>query len=267
MAHAAGADTDEHLDEVRTGDREERHLGLAGDGAREQGLAGARRPHHQHAARNLAAELLEARGVAQEVDQLADVFLGLVATGDVGEGDLDLVLALHLRARFAEAQCAAAAAAALHLSHEEEQQADEQDEREPVQQDIHESGAGLRRVAGNLDLAVAAQQVVHQLLVAARRIHAVARTVGAGDVQRDFVLADVDLADAVVAHLLDEGRVRHFRRARARWREAAEHRHQHDGDDDPEKQVLAHVIHQLWRPSWPLHYRNRDRCNVLAICC
>jgi hypothetical protein len=32
VAHARGADADEHLDEVRTGDREERHLGLAGDG-------------------------------------------------------------------------------------------------------------------------------------------------------------------------------------------------------------------------------------------
>ena len=33
-----GADTDEHLDEVGAGDRVERDLGLAGDGAGEQGL-------------------------------------------------------------------------------------------------------------------------------------------------------------------------------------------------------------------------------------
>ena len=43
VAHARGADADEHLDEVRAGDREERHAGLAGDRAREQRLAGARR--------------------------------------------------------------------------------------------------------------------------------------------------------------------------------------------------------------------------------
>ena len=43
VAHAGGADADEHFDEVRTGDREERHVRLAGDGAGEQGLAGARR--------------------------------------------------------------------------------------------------------------------------------------------------------------------------------------------------------------------------------
>ena len=44
VADPGGADTDEHLDEVRAGDRVERHAGLAGDGPGEQRLAGARRP-------------------------------------------------------------------------------------------------------------------------------------------------------------------------------------------------------------------------------
>src|SRR6478672_9323467 len=43
VAHAAGADADEHLDEVRAGDREEGHAGLTRDGAGEQRLAGPRR--------------------------------------------------------------------------------------------------------------------------------------------------------------------------------------------------------------------------------
>ena len=38
------AHADEHLDEVRTGNAEERHLGLTGDGLGQQRLAGARRP-------------------------------------------------------------------------------------------------------------------------------------------------------------------------------------------------------------------------------
>ena len=42
VADARRADADEHLDEVRAADREERHVGFAGDGAREQRLAGAR---------------------------------------------------------------------------------------------------------------------------------------------------------------------------------------------------------------------------------
>ena len=56
VAHAAGADADEHLDELGAGDGEERHAGLAGDGAREQRLAGAGRADQQHAARDARAE-------------------------------------------------------------------------------------------------------------------------------------------------------------------------------------------------------------------
>src|ERR1700761_2865687 len=38
VAHARGADADEHLDEVRPGDREERHAGLAGHRPSQQRL-------------------------------------------------------------------------------------------------------------------------------------------------------------------------------------------------------------------------------------
>ena len=51
IADARGADADEHLDEVRAADREERNVGFARDGAREQRLAGAGRAHQQHALR------------------------------------------------------------------------------------------------------------------------------------------------------------------------------------------------------------------------
>ena len=55
VAHAAGADADEHLHEVGAGDGEERHPGLAGHGPGEQGLAGARRPYSEHALGDLSA--------------------------------------------------------------------------------------------------------------------------------------------------------------------------------------------------------------------
>ena len=59
VADPAGADADEHLDEVRAGDRVERHAGLAGDGAGEQRLAGAGRAVEQHALGDLGADGLE----------------------------------------------------------------------------------------------------------------------------------------------------------------------------------------------------------------
>ena len=52
IADTGGADADEHLDELRTAQREERHVGLASDGAREKRLARAWRPDEQDALGN-----------------------------------------------------------------------------------------------------------------------------------------------------------------------------------------------------------------------
>src|SRR5439155_22767005 len=97
-----------------TRDREERNLRFTGDRLGEQRLARARIADHQHAARNASAELLELGGVTQELDELGHFFLGLVATGDVREGDGVVGFVEHARLALAEAE-GTAAAAALHL--------------------------------------------------------------------------------------------------------------------------------------------------------
>ena len=48
VAHPAGADADKHLDKVGAGDGEERNARFAGNGAGQQGLAGARRTDQEH---------------------------------------------------------------------------------------------------------------------------------------------------------------------------------------------------------------------------
>ena len=83
VADAARADTDEHLDELRTADREEGHAGLASDGARKQRLAGAGRSDEQDAARDARAQRCELLRVLQELDDLGKLFLGLIDAGDV----------------------------------------------------------------------------------------------------------------------------------------------------------------------------------------
>ena len=242
VAHARGAHADEHLDEVGAGDREERHLGLAGDGARQQGLAGARRADHQHAARDLAAQLLELGRITQELDQLGDFLLGLVAAGDVGEGDLGLLLVEHLGPRLAERH-RALAAALLHLPHHEEEEADDQQDRQEVDQDVRQRrpGGGRRLLDGD----VVVDQVVDHALVAARRDHRAARAVGALERNRALVLGDVDAADPVVPHLFHELRILHFLRAGGIRAEALEHHHQDDGDDHPEQQILDQIVHSV----------------------
>ena len=86
VAHAGGTHADKHLDEVGAGDGEERHLGFAGNGLGEQGLAGTGLAHHQHAAGNAPTEFLELARIPQELHQFLHVFLGFVHTGHVGEG-------------------------------------------------------------------------------------------------------------------------------------------------------------------------------------
>src|SRR5207247_5849036 len=57
IADARGADADEHLHELRSAQAEERHVRFARHRARQERLAGARRPDEQHAFRNPAAEI------------------------------------------------------------------------------------------------------------------------------------------------------------------------------------------------------------------
>ena len=87
VAHAACADADEHFDEVGARNREEGHVGLAGDRARQQRLAGAWRADEQHAVRDLAAEPLELLRIAQEFDDFLEILLGFVDAGDIVKGD------------------------------------------------------------------------------------------------------------------------------------------------------------------------------------
>ena len=78
VAHPGGADADEHLDEVRAGDRVERHAGLAGHRPGQQRLAGAGRAVEQHALGDLGADRLELGRVLQELLDLLELLDRLV---------------------------------------------------------------------------------------------------------------------------------------------------------------------------------------------
>ena len=99
VAHAAGADADEHLHEVRARDRQERHARLAGDGPGDERLARARGTDEQDALGDAGADLAELLGVLQEVDDLADLLLHALVAGDVGEGRAGAFGRVHLRPR------------------------------------------------------------------------------------------------------------------------------------------------------------------------
>ena len=102
VAHPAGPDPDEHLDEVRAGDREERHAGLAGNGPGQQRLAGPGRAVEEHALGDLGPHGPELLRVLEELLDLLQLLDRLVAAGNVVERHLRAVLGDLFGARLAE---------------------------------------------------------------------------------------------------------------------------------------------------------------------
>jgi hypothetical protein len=147
---------------------------------------------HQHAARDATAKLLKFLRVFQEVDEFLDLFLGLVAAGDVGEGDRVVALVEHACAALAEAE-GAALAAALHLPHEIDPHADQQQHRAPTDQDAHQD----RRLFTRLDVELDAvgDQVTDQAAI----------EIGGGGADAFVVVGDSQDLGAAVAFLQRDG--------------------------------------------------------------
>ena len=145
VAHAACTDADVQLDKVGAGDRQERHAGFARDGAGQKRFAGARRADKQDALRNFCAQGSETLGIAQEFDNLGQLFLFFVGTGDVLEGD-------GLVGGDAEAGvgtgklCHPAGAASVGPCGEHEPEKQDQAEADDVGQDSAIPGCGVRKV-------------------------------------------------------------------------------------------------------------------------
>ncbi len=239
VAHARGADADEHLDEVGAGNGEERHPGLARNGLGQQGLAGAGRADHQHAAGNLAAQLLELARVLEEVDQLGHFLLGFLDAGDIIEGDLDLVGAEHARARLAEAHGAAAAGAALHLAHEVDPHADQQQDREGVDQQLHDQRGFLRQLALEADLVL--QQVLHHRAIVRFRADG-GELAAVLELAGDVLAGDDDFFDIALRHLVVELGILQRRLHAVAPGKALESQHQRHENDAPEQQIFSQIV-------------------------
>ena len=143
IAHAGGADADEHLDKLGAGNGEERHLGLAGHRLGQQRLAGTGRPDQQDAFRHAAAEPAVLLGILQKFDDLLQLVLGFVDAGDVVEAnpgvgfDVDFGFALADRHQ-------AAAQPLRHAPRQEHPDAEEQHRRnDPGEKVLQERAAHL----------------------------------------------------------------------------------------------------------------------------
>ena len=201
VAHARGADADEHLDEVGAGDREERHAGLARDRARQQRLAGARRAVEQHALGNPRAQRLELLGVLEELLDLVQLLDGLVDPGDVAEGDLRRVHRHPLGARLAEGHDLRAAA--LHLVDDEQPEEQEDHERQDVGERGQPAAAALRL---DVDRDVLRPERVDEVLLGVVRVGGLVLSAVALELDVDRVVLRVerDVLDLALVDLGEE---------------------------------------------------------------
>src|SRR4051812_36263839 len=240
VAHAAGADAHEHLDEVRARDREERHAGLAGHRAGQQRLAGARGPVEQHALRDAGAERLELLRVLEELLDLVELLDRLVHAGDVAEGDLRRVHAHALGARLAEGHHLRAAA--LDLVHEEDPEPDEDQERQDVGQQ-REPAVALAPL--RVDRDVLGAQLVDQVLLGVVRIGGLVFATAAVELDVDPVVLGLerDLLDLALLDLVEEGRVDRVLLVFPRADQLLREERQNDDDQDWKRCALEESAH------------------------
>ncbi len=191
VAHARGADADEHLHEVRPRDREERHPRLTCDRARQQRLACPRRPMQEHALGDPRADGLEARGMRKELRDLAQFLHRLIGPGDIAKAGLRRVRS-ELPGGCAT-ECAETAAGARRAAeHQQPQPKQQRDRQQHPQQHAAEAGAAGLDVEANVAGAQLLDQRGRVLVGIADRVR---RTTGALDEHAVVAGTDDDLAD------------------------------------------------------------------------
>ena len=128
IAHAACSHAHEHLDEVATAHREERHASLACHGLGQQGLARSRRSYEQHALRNFSSQFGIFFRLFQELHDLFNLLFCSCLSCHILEGHAHVVgFLIHLGFALAHVEHAAATAAspAAHEQHPEEHHKDD----------------------------------------------------------------------------------------------------------------------------------------------
>ena len=156
VTHSRSTHADEHLNEVRTRNREERHPGFTGDSSRQQGFTRTGRAIQQHTARNLRAQSLVAGRILQEILDLLQLINCLIGPRDVIKSVGRHILGQFLRTGTTNAKHAHSAT--LHAGdHERDQTKQDQHRQQHLQHRTQEGIAGnLRGVllrAGSLNLA------------------------------------------------------------------------------------------------------------------
>src|SRR5882724_11197959 len=237
IADAARAHTDKHFDEVRAGNREEGNVGFAGNGPRQQSLAGAWRPNEQHALGNPAAKFLEFLRILQELNNFLEFFLGFIGSGDVLKRSLFLLRREQTRARLPKTK--SLVSARLHLAHQEKAETDEKNQRSSVKKNENPIAAAhffdldgdalIAKLFGNIWRGFL-ENADMELTIAGASVFALEFVDIGSDVQRNFL--DVSRFDLL--HELAEARFILARLRAVGGHQLPEHHAQKDNRDPKE---------------------------------
>ena len=140
IADTPCADADIELEEFGCADREEGNMRFACNSLCKQRLTCARRADKEHALGDSCAHLGKCLGRAQEINNLAQLLLFLIRTGNIGKGDLVAELVGSARMALGEAH-ALLVLALVKQNDDKHKAADKQNVRQYRQQ---EGGGGLR---------------------------------------------------------------------------------------------------------------------------
>ena len=122
--------TDEHLDELTSTDREERHPGLSRYGLGQQSLARSRRAYEEHTPWNTSTKGLEFLGSPKELHYFLNLLFGLLCPGDIGECNIGSVVETQSCLALAEVKCLSAGPARGAKEEEVEQGAEKKNRQE-----------------------------------------------------------------------------------------------------------------------------------------
>jgi hypothetical protein len=150
-----------------------------------------------------------------------------------------LIFAEQPRAALAERHRAATAAGALHLAHEVNPNADQEQNRERGDQQLHEDVRLTRRAPDDLDVVLDEQ--IDELAVTVVRVEGDEFAVAA-TTEGNHVAIELDFADRAVLDRRVEVRIGNGLGARAAAAEIVDDRPKHDRDNNPENHVFCQIV-------------------------
>ena len=229
--------TDKHLNEVGAGDSKERNFRLTSNSLGQQCLTSTWRANHQYALRNLPSQFLELARITQKVDQLGDILLGLLYTGNIGKSDLNLVLAEHARLALTEGHSTTASTATLHLAHEEYPDTDQQQHGEPGDEYLHQYSLLFRRlgVHGNAAIKQVSDKTRIIWRVGYKSLTIVHKTTNASAL-------DIYPLHSSLLNVSNKLRVFKWLAGWSFCSKVVENRHQNDGNNHPENDVFCYIV-------------------------